>query len=264
MKHRPCLLTRTMIGLALAATQVLAEAYYTTPYAFTTLAGLAGSQGSIDGTGSTARFNYPSGVAADSAGNIFVADTGNSTIRKVTSVGVVTTLAGLAGSSGSADGTRSAARFNFPYGVAVDSADNVYVADRDNNTIRKVTPTGVVTTLAGLSLIPGSADGTGIAARFNSPFGVAVDSAGKIYVGEIYSHTIRLGWPFPKLQMTRSGDQVVLSWPASPTTFGLEAVNDLPATSWLPVSPQPVVIQGQNAVTNAASGGARFYRLRLQ
>ena len=134
--------------------------------AITTLAGRAGSAGSADGTGSAARFYYPRGVAVDSAGNVYVADTGNHTIRKVTPAGVVTTLAGLAGSSGSADGTGSAARFNYPPGVAVDSAGNVYVADTGNHTIRKVTPAGVVTTLAGLAGSSGSADGTGSAARF--------------------------------------------------------------------------------------------------
>ena len=150
----------------------------------TTLAGLAGSSGSANGTGSAARFYYPFGVAVDSAGNVYVADTGNNTIRKVTPAGVVTTLAGLAGSSGSADGTGSAARFNYPSGVAVDSAGNVYVADTGNNTIRKVTPAGVVTTLAGLAGSPGSADGTGSAARFYYPHGVAVDSAGNVYVAD--------------------------------------------------------------------------------
>ena len=125
-----------------------------------------GRSGSADGTGSAARFDYPMGVAVDSAGNVYVADYDNNTIRKVTPAGVVTTLAGLAGNSGSADGTGSAARFNSPYGVAVDSAGNVYVADTGNNTIRKVTPAGVVTTLAGLAGNSGSADGTGSAARF--------------------------------------------------------------------------------------------------
>ena len=157
----------------------------------TTLAGLAGSFGSADGTGSAARFYYPTGVAVDSAGNVYVADFANDTIRKVTPAGVVTTLAGLAGSTGSTDGTGSAARFLGPRSVAVDSAGNVYVADEGNSTIRKVTPAGVVTTLAGLAGSPGSADGTGSAARFNQPPGVAVDSAGNVYVADVYNSTIR-------------------------------------------------------------------------
>src|SRR6185369_12272260 len=157
----------------------------------TTLAGLAGSSGTADATGNAARFNFPSGVAVDSAGNVYVADTSNKAIRKVTPVRVVTTLAGLAGSFVSADGTGSAARFNQPYGAAVDSAGNVYVADYGNNTIRKVTPAGVVTTLAGLANGFGSADGTGSATRFIQPFGVAVDSAANVYVADHDNNTIR-------------------------------------------------------------------------
>jgi len=157
----------------------------------TTLAGLARSSGSADGTGSATRFFSPQGVAVDSAGNVYVADFRNCTIRKVTPGGVVTTLAGLAGSSGSADGTGSDARFEYPYGVAVDSAGNVYVADTSNSTIRKVTPAGVVTTLAGLAGSSGSANGTGSAARFKNPWGVAVDSAGTVYVADTWNSTIR-------------------------------------------------------------------------
>jgi len=157
----------------------------------TTLAGLAGQSGSADGTGSAARFNAPTGVAVDSTGNVYVADTNNYTFRKITPGGVVTTLAGTAGSSGSADGTGSAARFYYPYGVAVDSASNLYVTDSSNHTIRTITAAGVVTTLAGTAGSPGSADGTGSAARFNSPIGVAVDSAGNVYAGDYASHTIR-------------------------------------------------------------------------
>ncbi len=159
----------------------------------TTLAGLAGSQGSADGTGSAARFYYPQSVAVDSAGNVDVADTGNSTIRKVTPGGVVTTLAGLPGTSGTNDGTGSAARFAAPHGVAVDSAGIVYVADMGTSTIRKVTPGGMVTTLAGLAGTWGGADGTGSAARFDEPYGVAVDSADNVYVADTYNSTIRIG-----------------------------------------------------------------------
>jgi hypothetical protein len=145
----------------------------------TTLAGRAGYPGSANGTGSAARFNAPFGLAVDSAGNLYVADSNNGMIRKVTPVGanwVVTTLA---------------AGFKYPWSVAVDSARNVYVADSGNNTIRKVTPAGVVTTLAGLAGSPGSADGTGSAAQFFNPVGVAVDSAGNVYVADQNNCAIR-------------------------------------------------------------------------
>jgi sugar lactone lactonase YvrE len=156
-----------------------------------TLAGLASSGGSADGTGSVARFNFPAGVAVDGSGNVYVADSDNHTIRKITSGGIVSTLAGLAGSLGSADGTGSAARFNRPNGVAVDGSGTVYVADSSNHTIRKITSGGAVSTLAGLAGSSGSADGTGSAARFNYPFGVAVESSGNVYVADYSNHTVR-------------------------------------------------------------------------
>ena len=161
--------------------------------AVSTLAGNADKPGSTDGAGSEARFSLPEGVAVDSGGNVYVADEGNSTIRKITPDGVVTTLAGAADATGSDDGTGAAATFEAPFGVAVDAAGNVYVADQRANTIRKITPGGVVTTLAGTPGTSGRVDGTGPAAQFNDPRGIAVDAAGNLYVAD--SDTVRLITP---------------------------------------------------------------------
>lgn len=141
----------------------------------TTLAG-SGVAGSADGTGTAASFNYPVALAMDGSGNLYVGDVQNNTIRKIAPGGVVTTFAGTAGTSGSADGTGSAARFINPQGLALDAAGNLYVADTSNSTIRKITPAGVVTTLAGVAGQVGFADGTGSAARFHYPLGLAWDS----------------------------------------------------------------------------------------
>jgi sugar lactone lactonase YvrE len=159
--------------------------------AVTTLAGFAGEAGSTDDTGAAARFNQPNAVAVDSSGNVYVADAGNHTIRKITSAGAVTTLAGTVGETGSTDGSETAARFDSPYGVAVDSSGNLYVADYNNSTIRKINSEGVVTTLAGFAGDPGSTDGNGAAARFTGPTGVAVDAGGNVYVADITDSTIR-------------------------------------------------------------------------
>ena len=172
------------------------------PYTFSTIAGMAGVAGSANGTNAAARFNFPLGVAVDSAGNLYVSDYYDYTIRKMAPVGtnwVVTTLVGKAGVSGSADGTNSAARFNGPDGVAIDRAGSVYVADGLNNTIRKMTPIGtnwVVSTLAGRAGFTGSADGTNSAARFNWPLFLAMDGAGNLYVADVNNNTIRKVTPF--------------------------------------------------------------------
>ena len=154
----------------------------------TTFAG-SGLASFADGTGTAAQFNNPTGVAVDSSGTVYVADAANHRIRKITPAGVVTTLAGS--TQGFADGTGTAAQFNVPYDVAVDSSGTVYVADYNNNRIRKITPAGVVTSLAGSGGLPGSLDGTGTGAQFNAPSGVAVDSSGMVYVADYANHRIR-------------------------------------------------------------------------
>jgi sugar lactone lactonase YvrE len=177
-----------------------------------TLAGSAGNPGNADGTGTNAQFYAPAGVAVDSAGSVYVADTWNHTIRKITSGGVSSTLAGLAGTAGTFDGTNTSARFNLPTGVALDSAANIYVSDYNNDTIRKVTAAGAVTTLAGWAGIWGNTDGTNGNALFSGPAGISVDNSGNLYVADSGNQTLR--------KLTTTGTNWVVS-----TVAGLAGVS---------------------------------------
>jgi hypothetical protein len=156
----------------------------------TTLAGTALTPGSIDGTGAAARFKYPQGITINGV-NLYVADTINGTIRQIViASGAVTTLAGTAGPAGSVDGIGAAARFNSPYGIVSDGT-SLYLTDQSNYTLRKIViATGAVTTLAGTAGSLGSTDGTGAAARFNFPYGIATDNT-NLYVTDQFSNTIR-------------------------------------------------------------------------
>jgi sugar lactone lactonase YvrE len=156
-----------------------------------TFAGVASNFNSFDGTGSNAQFYHPEGIATDPGGNVYIADTWNHTIRKITPAGVVTTLAGLAGNFGAADGTNSKARFNRPVGVAVDSATNIFVADSLNHTIRKITPSGTVTTIVGLAGVWGNSEGTNNAARFYLPEGIGIAANGELFVTDSGNQTLR-------------------------------------------------------------------------
>lgn len=177
----------------------------------TTVAGSSVYSGYADGVGIDARFSNPRGAAIDAGGNVYVADSTGHTIRKMSPGGTVTTLAGLAGTEGSADGAGTAARFSYPQGVAVDASGNVYVADSGNHAIRKITPAGAVTTLAGNpAALPGFTDGTGSAARFSAPSSLALDRAGVLYVTDDSYSTVR--------KVTPSGD--VVTFAGAATTAG--------------------------------------------
>jgi sugar lactone lactonase YvrE len=145
--------------------------------------------GSIDGIGIKASFVGPSGLTIDASGNLYIADTGNNKIRKISPTGVVTTVAGT-GVGGSVDGDRSQASFLAPTDVVVDAAGNLYVADISNNKIRKITPSGVVSTFAG-SGAEGSKDGIGILASLHYPRFITIDASGNLFVSEWGSHKIR-------------------------------------------------------------------------
>ena len=243
----------------------------------TTIAGLAGSTGTADGTNGSARFNQPHSLAVDSARNIYVADAFSHTIRKITPDGtgtnwIVTTLAGQANVPGYRDGNgtgqggQSSALFYSPSGIAVDGAGTVYVADTGNDLIRKITPQGVVSTLAGQYNVSGNADGFFTNAQFNNPYGVAVDNAANLYVADTYNHVIRVGRVasviIPKLTVAMSNHIATVSWPVPTQNFHLESAPHLPATDWTSVATQPTVLNGQNYVTNPAPGGALFFRLK--
>ena len=169
--------------LALAAALMLVSCVgggvSTSALLLSVFAGNTHGAGNSDGTGAAASFNEPYAVATDASGNVYVADSNNSTIRKITPAGVVTTLAGTAGTSGSADGTGAAARFSIPSGVATDASGNVYVTDNGNYTIRKITPAGEVTTLAGTAGVGGFQAGA-LPGVINRPVAIAV-SGSKIY-----------------------------------------------------------------------------------
>jgi sugar lactone lactonase YvrE len=162
----------------------------TPPYTFTTLAGRAGMGGSNDGPRQLARFNSPHGIAVDHLGCVYVTEVGNSVIRRISPSGMVSTLAGAPGQRGNLDGLGAAARFSEPWGIAVDGNRNLYVADTGGQLIRKITPEGLVTTLAGTGK-PGARDGSATNAQFWIPADLVVDPAGNVYVADAGNHRIR-------------------------------------------------------------------------
>ena len=212
----------------------------------TTLAG-NGTQGATNGTGISTSFNYPSGVAVDAAGNVYVADRENSKIRKISAAGIVTTLAGK-GTPGATNGTGASASFSLPSGVAVDGSGNVYVADNENCKIRKITATGVVTNLAGNGY-NGITDGAGTTASFNNPEGVAVDATGNVYVADTGNHKIR--------KITPAGAVTTLAGNGSSGT------NDGTGTSGRFNNPMGIAVDATGNVYVADSGNHKIRKITL-
>jgi secreted PhoX family phosphatase len=182
-------------GIAIDATGNLYVGCYNAIVAKITPAGVvstfagSGKSGNVNGIGTAASFFSPSGLAIDAAGNLYLADDGIELIRKITPTGVVSTFAG-SGISGSANGISTVASFNDPHGIVVDAAGNVYVTELVNQLIRKITPAGVVSTFAG-SGIAGNVNGTGTAASFNQPYGLALDAIGNVFVADALNNIIR-------------------------------------------------------------------------
>jgi prepilin-type N-terminal cleavage/methylation domain-containing protein len=205
------------------------------------------ASGFADGNGAVARFSNPTGITVDSSGNVYVADSSNNRIRKITTNGDVTTIAG-ASTSGTADGNGSLARFSSPYGIVVDTSGILFVTDYGSHRIRKITTNGDVTTIAGSS--SGFADGNGTNAKFANPYGITVDSSGNLYVGDYNNHRIR--------KVSPSGD--VSTFAGTGTQGSLDGGN----TSAQFSNPAGVTIDSSGVVYVADSGNHRIRKIQPQ
>lgn len=207
---------------------------------------VSGTAGAADGQGTAASFNQPFSVVADAAGNVYVTDRTSAKIRKITSSGLVSTLAG-SGTAGYLDATTgTTAQFNAPTGLAIDNTGNLYVADENNNRIRKVTPVGAVTTLSGTGG-QGSANGAGTASTFYLPFAVAADAGGLVYSGDLTTNLIRkiVAAPYtvrPALPagLSLNGATGVIS--GTPTTMAALATYSITANSSNSTATAPLAI----------------------
>ena len=202
----------------------------------TTITPVAGGPfaGAVDGAAATASFNQPLGLTQDALGNVYVADTGNHTIRRIAADGTVSTVAGLAGSSGATDGTGTAARFNQPAAIALGPDGDLYVADSSNHLIRRVTTAGVVTTYAGSTA--GFADAAASAAQFNSPEGVAVAANGDVLVADRANNRIR--------RILRSGNTAGAVQTLAGNGSASQASPDGTGTAAVIANPRGLVIRG--------------------
>ena len=208
-----------------------------------------GSSGAIDGIGTAASFYKPQGIAVDSSGIIYIADSLNNKIRKITSDGSVTTFAGSNSVSGSVDGIATAASFSTPVGITVDKKGNIYVADVYLSKIRKITSVGLVTTIAG-SGTSGFNDGLAITASFRGPGGLTADDNGNIYVADTYNSRIR-----------KINSEAVVTTIAG---AGSEGFADGSGISAMFYYPQGIVLDSKGNIFIADSGNSRIRKITLQ
>jgi sugar lactone lactonase YvrE len=207
--------------------------------------------------------NHPVGIAVDLWGTLYIADQQNAVVRKMNTVGEVSTLAGSPGQVGNADGFGPGARFGSPSAVAVDANGTVYVAD-GTNSIRTISPSGFVSTLTAVSANPALLASSVGSSGPNFPLAVAVGSRGTLYFTDNTTvqimRTSTAG--VPALRLSQVAGQVVLSWPASAFNYTLETRNSLSAESaWTPVAGQPAIIGCNLVLTNELQTPAAFYRL---
>ena len=225
--------------------------------------------GSVDGQGTNATFVEPLGIAVNGAGVVFIADFSAKRIRRIAPDGVVTTLAGGAGTP--RDGLGSGAGFSGPHGLALDGLGHLLVADTYGGTLRRVTPSGMVTTVAGAEAPPASADGIAAAARFNGPRGVAVDAAGNLYVADTQNNRVTRGVAVAgevELRITgpewvdgRPHVQLRLSGPAG-LKVRLETASSLPHPGWF--AQQTYLLDGNGVVVAFPAAVSRaFFRPRV-
>jgi len=232
------------------------------------------ASGSQDGTNLTALFNAPSGVCGFANTNIYVTDANNDTIRQITRYGtnwITTTIAGQVGNYANTDGTNTGALFNGPVGMAIDESGNIFIADQNNNTIRKMTPQGtnwVVATIGGqLGGSPGHQDGVGLISSFYHPSGVVVDGSGNIYVADYANNSIRMGVPSavtnspPAMQIASGGNAAYVIWPASATGYVLQTSTNLNAGPWRNIASG---ITTNFVFSGPMTNSQNFYRLKQE
>jgi sugar lactone lactonase YvrE len=232
----------------------------------TTIAGRPGMSGTIDGTNNNARFSSPWSIVAADSSTLYVTDFGSSRIRKLALVGgnwVVTTIAGS--TPGSVDGTGSGAQFSYPMGLTWTSDQSLYITDFGGDTIRKLTPSGtnwVASTLGGTASSSGSSDGVGSAAQFFGPRGVAAIGT-SLFVTDSINNTVRLGQPALELQISLSGNQLILTCPSAASGFELQSTTNLTSGIWSKIT-SGFTISGNNFILpRDPAAPPTFYRLKV-